>query len=175
MLEPAQSVIDVPEDGLADVVNQAVSRKLVRIRDVEAAVRHLEVVGGVRVLVLVAQRPDRHALDHPAARLRVGRDPLAARGRGESAGGGGGRRQNEEINKQILNRAGSFEIKEAAIRGGMTTLADDVRNKMLLGQTSLEEAMRAEGVKKIAFSSTGSVYGEPDLFPLEVGGRPLQW
>lgn len=27
------------------------------------------------------------------------------------------------------------------------------------------EAMRANGVKRIAFSSTGSVYGEPDVFP----------
>lgn len=27
------------------------------------------------------------------------------------------------------------------------------------------EAMRAEGVTKIAFSSTGSVYGEPEMFP----------
>lgn len=27
------------------------------------------------------------------------------------------------------------------------------------------EAMRANGIRKIAFSSTGSVYGEPDLFP----------
>ncbi len=27
------------------------------------------------------------------------------------------------------------------------------------------EAMRANGIKKIAFSSTGSVYGEPDVFP----------
>src|SRR5215218_9801166 len=27
------------------------------------------------------------------------------------------------------------------------------------------EAMRAAGVKRIAFSSTGSIYGEPDVFP----------
>jgi UDP-glucose 4-epimerase len=27
------------------------------------------------------------------------------------------------------------------------------------------EAMRANGVKRIAFSSTGSIYGEPDVFP----------
>jgi UDP-glucose 4-epimerase len=27
------------------------------------------------------------------------------------------------------------------------------------------EAMRANGVRKIAFSSTGSIYGEPDVFP----------
>lgn len=27
------------------------------------------------------------------------------------------------------------------------------------------EAMRASGIKRIAFSSTGSIYGEPDIFP----------
>ena len=27
------------------------------------------------------------------------------------------------------------------------------------------EAMRANGIKRIAFSSTGSVYGEPRVFP----------
>ena len=27
------------------------------------------------------------------------------------------------------------------------------------------EAMRANGVRRIAFSSTGSIYGEPDIFP----------
>jgi UDP-glucose 4-epimerase len=27
------------------------------------------------------------------------------------------------------------------------------------------EAMRANNIKKIAFSSTGSIYGEPDVFP----------
>lgn len=33
------------------------------------------------------------------------------------------------------------------------------------GTLHVLEAMRANGIKKIAFSSTGSVYGEPDVFP----------
>ncbi len=33
------------------------------------------------------------------------------------------------------------------------------------GTLSVLEAMRANGIKKIAFSSTGSVYGEPEVFP----------
>ena len=33
------------------------------------------------------------------------------------------------------------------------------------GTFNVLEAMRATGVKSIAFSSTGSVYGEPDVFP----------
>jgi UDP-glucose 4-epimerase len=37
------------------------------------------------------------------------------------------------------------------------------------------EAMRASGVRRIAFSSSGSVYGEPDLFPtLEAAPFPVQ-
>jgi UDP-glucose 4-epimerase len=37
------------------------------------------------------------------------------------------------------------------------------------------EAMRASGVRRIAFSSTGSVYGEPDVFPTpETAAFPVQ-
>ena len=37
------------------------------------------------------------------------------------------------------------------------------------------EAMRASGAKRIAFSSTGSVYGEPDVFPTpETAPFPVQ-
>ena len=37
------------------------------------------------------------------------------------------------------------------------------------------EAMRASGVRRIAFSSTGSIYGEPDIFPtLENAPFPVQ-
>lgn len=37
------------------------------------------------------------------------------------------------------------------------------------------EAMRANGVRRIAFSSTGSIYGEPDVFPtLESAPFPVQ-
>jgi UDP-glucose 4-epimerase len=37
------------------------------------------------------------------------------------------------------------------------------------------EAMRANGIRKIAFSSTGSIYGEPDVFPTpEYAPFPVQ-
>lgn len=37
------------------------------------------------------------------------------------------------------------------------------------------EAMRANGIRRIAFSSTGSIYGEPDVFPTpESGPFPIQ-
>jgi len=35
----------------------------------------------------------------------------------------------------------------------------------IIATQNLLEAMRANGVKRIAFSSTGSVYGEPEVFP----------
>jgi UDP-glucose 4-epimerase len=34
-----------------------------------------------------------------------------------------------------------------------------------IGTFNVLEAMRANGVKRIAFSSTGSIYGEPEIFP----------
>lgn len=37
------------------------------------------------------------------------------------------------------------------------------------------EAMRANGIRDIAFSSTGSIYGEPDVFPTpEIAPLPIQ-
>lgn len=37
------------------------------------------------------------------------------------------------------------------------------------------EAMRAQGIRRIAFSSTGSIYGEPDIFPTpETAPFPIQ-
>ena len=43
------------------------------------------------------------------------------------------------------------------------------------GTLNVLEAMRANGIKSIAFSSTGSVYGEPDVFPTpETAPYPVQ-
>ena len=37
------------------------------------------------------------------------------------------------------------------------------------------EAMRAQGIRRVAFSSTGSIYGEPDVFPTpETAPFPIQ-
>lgn len=44
-----------------------------------------------------------------------------------------------------------------------------------LATFSVLEAMRANGIKRIAFSSTGSVYGEPETFPTpETAPFPMQ-
>ena len=34
-----------------------------------------------------------------------------------------------------------------------------------LGSFNVLEAMRANDIERIAFASTGSIYGEPDIFP----------
>jgi len=48
----------------------------------------------------------------------------------------------DPLRELILKRASSLEIKEMAIHLGMTTLKDDVMEKIVVGQTTLEEALR---------------------------------
>ncbi len=52
----------------------------------------------------------------------------------------------------------------ADVRFGLDHPRRDLEQNTIATATVLE-AMRAAGVSKIAFSSTGSVYGEPELFP----------
>ena len=52
----------------------------------------------------------------------------------------------------------------ADVRHGLEHPTRDLEQNTIATSTVLE-AMRATGVKRIAFSSTGSVYGEPDIFP----------
>jgi UDP-glucose 4-epimerase len=52
----------------------------------------------------------------------------------------------------------------ADVRHGLEHPTLDLEQNTIATSTVLE-AMRATGVKRIAFSSTGSVYGEPDVFP----------
>jgi UDP-glucose 4-epimerase len=52
----------------------------------------------------------------------------------------------------------------ADVRRG-TEHPDRDLNQNTIATFNVLEAMRANGVRKIAFSSTGSVYGEPDVFP----------
>jgi UDP-glucose 4-epimerase len=52
----------------------------------------------------------------------------------------------------------------ADVRGGLDHPRRDLEQNTTATSTVLE-AMRAVGTTKIAFSSTGSVYGEPDVFP----------
>ena len=52
----------------------------------------------------------------------------------------------------------------ADVRHGLDHPLRDLEQNTIATATVLE-AMRAAGVNRIAFSSTGSVYGEPDVFP----------
>jgi UDP-glucose 4-epimerase len=52
----------------------------------------------------------------------------------------------------------------ADVRGGLQTPRRDLEQNTIATSNVLE-AMRAKGVNRIVFASTGSVYGEPDVFP----------
>lgn len=52
----------------------------------------------------------------------------------------------------------------ADVRFGLEDPQRDLHQNTIATSNVLE-AMRAQGVRQIAFSSTGSVYGEPDVFP----------
>ena len=52
----------------------------------------------------------------------------------------------------------------ADVRHGLEHPRRDLEQNTIATSTVLE-AMRTQGVRRIAFSSTGSVYGEPELFP----------
>jgi UDP-glucose 4-epimerase len=62
----------------------------------------------------------------------------------------------------------------ADVRHGLEHPRRDLEQNTIATSNVLE-AMRAEGVSKVAFSSTGSVYGEPEVFPTpEDAPFPLQ-
>ncbi len=61
--------------------------------------------------------------------------------------------------KFVFHLAANADIKD-----GLSHPRKDVEQNIVVTQNVLE-AMRANGVKNIAFSSTGSVYGEPEIFP----------
>ncbi len=49
---------------------------------------------------------------------------------------------NEEVRQMVMNRANATQIKEAAIRNGMTTMIEDGLGKAAKGLTSIEEIIR---------------------------------
>ena len=62
----------------------------------------------------------------------------------------------------------------ADVRFGLQRPYRDLEQNTIATYNALE-AMRANGVKRIAFSSTGSIYGEPEVFPTpEDAPFPLQ-
>jgi UDP-glucose 4-epimerase len=64
--------------------------------------------------------------------------------------------------------AGAVEVSHLAATADVRFNTEDPRRVLeqnTIATYNVLEAMRANGVKKLAFSSTGSVYGEPNVFP----------
>ena len=78
--------------------------------------------------------------------------------------------QGDVLDRSVLEEAFAgcdwvFHLQaNADVRGGLDEPTRDLEQNTIATSTVLE-AMRATGVTKIAFSSTGSVYGEPLVFP----------
>lgn len=61
----------------------------------------------------------------------------------------------------------------ADVRGGKGNTQVDI-DQNILGTRSVLEAMRTSGARHIVFTSSATVYGEPDLFPTPESYAPLQ-
>ena len=62
----------------------------------------------------------------------------------------------------------------ADVRHGLEHTRKDV-DQNILATFNVLEAMRANGIRRLAFSSTGSIYGEPAVFPTpEIAPFPIQ-
>jgi UDP-glucose 4-epimerase len=78
--------------------------------------------------------------------------------------------EGDVLNDSLLQRAFEgcdwvFHLQaNADVRHGLERTRQDLEQNTIATATVLE-AMRAQGVSKIGFSSTGSVYGEPEVFP----------
>ncbi len=52
---------------------------------------------------------------------------------------------SEQLRKQVMAKANVDDLRQIAIREGMTTLREDAWSKVKKGVTSLEEALRVTG------------------------------
>jgi len=88
------------------------------------------------------------------------------------------------IQGDILNRAGLLSAMEgvstvfhfsanADVRGGISDTTVDLEQNVM-GTHAVLEAMRACGAVEIVFTSSATVYGEPDRFPTPESYAPLQ-
>jgi UDP-glucose 4-epimerase len=78
--------------------------------------------------------------------------------------------QGDLLDQPVVDKAAEGQdfvfhfAANADVRNGLQHPRVDVAQNVLATHNVLE-AMRANGVKHIAFSSTGSIYGEPNVFP----------
>jgi len=52
---------------------------------------------------------------------------------------------SDQMKKLISNKAHDSDLRQTAIREGMSTLREDAWRKVLAGQTTVEEALRVTG------------------------------
>lgn len=89
--------------------------------------------------------------------------PLLEQGRAELVEG-------DVLDRSLLEKAFAgcdwvFHLQaNADVRHGLEQPTKDLEQNTIATSNVLE-AMRSSGVSRIAFSSTGSIYGEPELFP----------
>ena len=78
--------------------------------------------------------------------------------------------EGDTLDREGLTRAcagGDFVFHLAAnadVRGGVDHPGRDLEQNTV-ATFNILEAMRANGIRRLAFSSTGSIYGEPQVFP----------
>jgi UDP-glucose 4-epimerase len=81
---------------------------------------------------------------------------------------------SERLNSEIAGCDFVFHLQaNADVRGGMRATRIDLEQNTIATWNVLE-AMRLNNVKNIAFASSATVYGEPDVFPTPEGYAPIQ-
>src|ERR1700730_5214884 len=80
----------------------------------------------------------------------------------------------ERIKKEMANCNFVFHFQaNADVRGGIERTRVDLEQNTIATWNVLE-AMRVNEVRQIAFSSSATMYGEPDIFPTPENYAPLQ-
>jgi UDP-glucose 4-epimerase len=80
----------------------------------------------------------------------------------------------ERLQKEMANCEFVFHLQaNADVRGGVQLTRVDLEQNTIATWNVLE-AMRINGVRRIAFASSAVVYGEPDVFPTPESYAPLQ-
>ena len=81
---------------------------------------------------------------------------------------------SERLNREIAGCDFVFHLQaNADVRGGMRATRIDLEQNTIATWNVLE-AMRLNEIKNIAFASSATVYGEPDVFPTSECYAPLQ-
>jgi UDP-glucose 4-epimerase len=81
---------------------------------------------------------------------------------------------SERLNQEMADCDFVFHLQaNADVRGGISATRIDLEQNTMATWNVLE-AMRFNNVKNIAFASSATVYGEPDVFPTPESYAPVQ-